>query len=84
MIVTVTLVERTVSEVHVTIGEELTIKRTTLHVDGACMLESMVVYISEIERHILEGSAIGDAGNAASSGVVKYYAIDGTFDSYIL
>ena len=84
MIVTVALVERTVSEVHVAIREELTIKRTTLHVDGASMLETMVVDISKIERHILEGSAIGNAGNVSSCSVVKHHAIDGTFDSYIL
>ena len=84
VIVTVTLVKRTVSEVHVTIGEELAIKRTTIHIDGTSVLETVIVDISENERHILEGGAIGDAGNTASSGVVKYHAIDGTFDSYIL
>ena len=85
MIITVTLVERTVGEVHVAIREEFAVQRTTLHVDGSCMLEAMVVVVSEIESNILEGRSTGDAGNAASRGMSeRHLTISLSLDGHIL
>ena len=59
------ILELTVSEVHVTIREKLSIESATLHVDCASMLETVIVNIVPIKGYIIECCTIRHTGNAA-------------------
>ena len=85
MVVFVRLLESAIREVHVGIREELAVERATFHVDGAGVLETVVVDVSEVERHVLKLSAIGNAGNAAGSGMREGHdSVSLAFNRYVL
>ena len=84
MIVAVTLIEKAIREVHVSIGEEHTIQRTALHVNGASVLETMVIHGAEVERHVFESCPIGDRCNAPCWSMIEYYACCDSFNGYVL
>ena len=47
-----------IREVHVGIREELSVERATFHVDGAGVLETVVVYVTPIKCNVLKSRTI--------------------------
>ena len=84
MVVSVILHKLAVGEVHVAIREELTIERATFHVDSSGMLETMVVFISKVKRHVLERSTFGNISNVSTSSVVKLHTIHSSLYGNVL
>ena len=54
-------VERTAGEVHITVAEQLAVNGAVFHVNGARMLEAMVVITAKVKRDILESDTIRNA-----------------------
>ena len=84
VVVGIRLVELAVGEIHVAIGEQFAVDGTVLHVDGASVLETMIIDISNFKGNVLKGSAIRYGGDRACCGVVEHHAIDSTFDGHVV
>ena len=83
MVVGIILHKRAIREVHVAIREELSVQRTTLHVDGSSMLETMVVLVPEIESNVLERSTFGNISNVSTASMFKHHTIHSTLNGNV-